>query len=370
MVQRDGAAALVKLDEATGRVLWRVALDPQPASFVRTDGWRVDEVFPAIPLTAAGDGVFLVAWARDWILVGSADGALRKRGSFPEQVPSVSAVGGICRVAEGFWIGLEDGRDGGVILSSAGELADRRSDRPSDCPAVGDREDAEAMSPLQNAHASSEGYPAEVCGRYNKGSRRREGHEYCSDKRSDGGPERTVMLHIGDPTFRDGEEWRVVDRPAGLTAGEPDFDPRIVGFELAWPHAFFDMVDWRGLTTENRPAADSFEPKRVEQREEAIEIVASITRGGALVWARSMYRGPFVRANSDHLDNMVQYRSLLFASHPDSPVKNLYILKPGLLLAVDQATGAPRFQVGAALPLAGHPPASPATPASPAAPQP
>lgn len=43
-----------------------------------------------------------------------------------------------------------------------------------------------------------------------------------------------------------------------------------------------------------------------------------------------MHRGPFVRANSDHLDNMVQYRSLLFASHPDSPVRNLYILARGL----------------------------------------
>ncbi|MDC0716255.1 hypothetical protein [Nannocystis bainbridge] len=372
LVQSNGAGALVKLDEATGRVLWRVALDPQPPSFARIDGWRVEEVFPAVPLTLAGDGVYLIAWSRDWVLVSSADGTLRKRGSFPEKVPPVSAVGGVCRIAEGFWIGVEDDRDGGIVLGAAGELASGRSDRPPDCLPAGARKNVEMMSPLQNAHASSETYPPEVCGKYNKINRRSEGNAWCSDMRSDGGPERTVMLKTFDPVFREDGGWRHVDFSGDVMNREVDFEPRILGFELAWPHAFFDMVEHRSQTMENRPSADSFEPKRVEQRDEVIEIVASITRDGALAWARSMYHGPMAATTDSIHDNMLQYRSLLLASHPDSPVRNLYILKPGMLLAVDQATGTPLFQVGTALPLPERPSPSPppATPASTAVPQP
>ena len=372
LVQNNGAGALVKLDEATGRVLWRVALDPPPPSFARTDGWRVDEVFPAVPLTLAGDGVYLVAWSRDWVLVSSADGTLRGRGSFPENVPPVSAVGGVCRIAEGFWIGVEDDRDGGIVLGAGGKLAGGRSDRPPDCLPAGAREDVEVMSPLQNAHASSETYPPEVCGRYNKISRTMGGNAWCSDMRSDGGPERSVMLKSLDPVFREDGGWRRVDLSGEVMNRKVDFDPRILGFELAWPHAFFDMVEHRSQTTEIHPSADSFEPKRVEQREEVIEIVASITREGALVWARSMYHGPMAATTDSIHDNMLQYRSLLLASHPDSPVRNLYVLKPGLLLAVDQATGTPLFQVGSALPLPAGPSPSPppATPAATAVPQP
>ncbi len=357
LVDTNGQGKFVALDEATGGVRWQVDTGPLPEGLVRKDGWRVSEYAPAVPLTVAGDGVFLVAWARVWLLIGEG-GSSQKTGAFPEAVPPVSAMGGACFVDGNFWIAIEDGRDGGITLSPAGALAGARSERPPTCLYAGEVARSGAISPLQNAHVvavpvaaddAGQGYPQEVCGKYNKGSRTHIGREYCGSMRSDGAPEQAVMLKIGDPTFRDGDDWSVVRLPIAYDRGV-EFHPAITGFELAFPRAFFDMVNYRNTTVENHPAPGSFEAKKVEQVTEVIEVVASIARSGELQWVRSVERGPMREVSSTFWHNIVQRRSLLLASHPDSPVKNLYVFKPGMLLAVDQATGAPRFQVGAALP--------------------
>lgn len=354
---QDGKGVFVKLDEATGRELWRADTGPLPESFVRKEGWRFDERAPAVPLTLAGPGVYLVAWDRVWILVPEGGGEV-KTGTFPEKVPPVSPLGGVCLVDGSFWIAIQDGRDGGVMLSAAGVLADVRSDRPASCLPAGDLEETYVISPLQNAHADprpyaaddhQKGYPVEVCGKWSSQSRRKHGREYCSDMRTDGGPEQAVMIHISDPVFRDGEDWRVIDLPDGI-GGRVDFDPRIIGYELAFPRAFFDMTEYRNVTVQNNPAPNSFEPQKTEQRTDVAEVVASISRAGELQWARSFPHQQLATVSSNFYDNVAYYRSLLLASHASSPVKNLYIFKPGMLLAVDQATGAARFQIGAPLP--------------------
>jgi hypothetical protein len=360
LVHDKEQGVFMALDEATGAVRWQVDTGPLPPSFVRADGWRPEESLPAIPLTIAGAGVYMVAWERVWMLVADG-GASVKTGTFPGHIPPVSARGGACLVDGGFWIGVEDGRDGGVMLSPAGELADVRSDRPPTCPHLGDHKKVFALSPMQNARANPEpvapddparGYPVKRCGKYSNQTRKHHGNAYCSDMRSDGGPERAVMLHINEPTFRDGDDWLTVTFP--ISSDGVEFNPTVHGYELAWPRAFFDMAQYRHVTRENNPSPSSFEPKQVEAWTEVVEVVASISRKGELQWVRTMQRGPSAMFSSTFYDNIAYYRSLLLASHPDSPVQNLYIFKPGSLLAVDQASGAPRFQIGTPYPAGGR----------------
>ncbi|MCY1062360.1 hypothetical protein [Nannocystis sp. SCPEA4] len=355
-IHEGAEGKFVALDEATGRVLWQASTGPVPAGLVRRDGWGIKEYVPAVPLTLAGPGVYLVAGNRTWMLVADG-GASVKTGELPQQIPAMT--GSACLVDGNFWIAIADGRDGGVMLSAAGVLADVRSDRPAGCLPAGDGGDAKIISSMQNAHADPtayaaddhvRGYPPEVCGKYNKSARRRTGNEWCSDMRTtDGDAKRTVMLHNGDPVFRQEDEWLLVRLPDGYSGGS-DFNPRIVGFELSWPRAFFDMTEYRNLTAQNNPSSTSFEAKKVEERTEVIEIVASIARTGELQWARSVVRGDLPRVSPEFSDNWFHTRSLLLASHAGSPAQNLYVFKPGMLLAVDQATGAPRFQIGAPLP--------------------
>ncbi|WAS99043.1 hypothetical protein [Nannocystis punicea] len=355
-VHEGAEGKFVALDEASGRVLWQVSTGPVPADLVRKDGWRIKELVPAVPLTLAGPGVYLVAGNRTWMLVAEG-GASVKTGNFPSQVPP--ATGAACLVGGDFWISIADDRDGGVMLSAAGVLADVRSDRPAGCLPAGHGTELKIISALQNAHADPtpyapddwvRGYPPEVCGKYNKSKMRRTGNEWCSDMRTtDGDPKRSVMIHISDPVFREEDEWRMVTLPDQYSGGI-DFNPSIVGFELSWPRAFFDMTEYRHVTAQNNPSSTSFEAKKVEQRTEVTEIVASIARTGELQWARSVWRGDMARVSPDFSENWSYTRSLLLASHAGSPTQNLYVFKPGMLLAVDQATGAPRFQVGAPLP--------------------
>ena len=355
LVDDEGQGKFVALDESNGAVRWQVEVGALPAGFVRTDGWRPREGVPAVPLTLAGPGGFVVAWARTWMLVAPGGGTF-KRGEFPEAVPPVSAVGGVCVVDGDFWISIEDGRDGGIMLGADGTLAGVRSDRPASCPRLGDGGDAHALSPLQNARANPEpvapddparGYPVDVCGKYSGG--KLHGNEYCSDMRSDGGGEQAVMLRTGYPVFRDGSGWQTVRLPLAVDGVE--FHMNIVGYELAFPRAFFDMEKYRIVETANNPSAASFEAKKVEKWTEAIEVVASISRAGKLEWAHEVQRGPSLSVTSTFADTIAHFRSLLLASHPGSPTQNLYVFKPGSLLAVDQVTGVPRFQVGAPHPV-------------------
>lgn len=358
LVADEGQGLFVALDEATGAVRWKLATGPLPASFVRTEGWRPREGAPDVPLALRGAGAHVVAWDRTWLLVADG-GASFKTGEFPAAVPPVSAAGGVCLVDGKFWIAVADGRDGGITLDVDGKLADARSDRPPTCPHLGDQDKVQAVSPLQNAHANPDpvapddparGYPVDICGKYSNG--RVHGNAYCSDMRSDGGGEQAILLKAGAVVFRDGDDWHTVRFPIGPPV---DFYPRITGYELAYPRAFFSMEKYRPVTTQNDPPPGSFEPRRVEQWTEVVELVGSISREGALQWVHTVQRGPSVNISATFMDNIAHFRSLLLASHADSPVKNIYVFKPGMLLALDQATGAPRFQVGTPHPVSTAP---------------
>ncbi len=353
---RDGNA-LLKLDEASGRVLWRVPAGPGFADFTRNDGWHARERAPAVPLTLVGDGVYLIAWQRAWALVAATNGALVHAGAFPGAVPPVAPEGGLCLLDDGYWLAIEDGRDGGIMLSTTGVLADVRSERPARC--LPSDASIDAASPLQNAHATPIPFPTDLCAETRRGKIIRE-NAYCHDKRSDGPPEHAVLLKHGDPVFRDGDDWRAIAMPIRMS-----FSVFFVGYELAWPRAFFNMVSPRKYSVTNAPAPTSFEAKHVSNIDMIVETVASIARDGRVLWHRSVVKEPYVQTTlgqQEYRAGVAQYRSLLLASHPDSPVKNLYIFKPGLLLAVDQDTGATRFQVGAALKFSDLPVASQAQP--------
>ncbi|MDC0720129.1 hypothetical protein [Nannocystis bainbridge] len=357
-IHEGAEGKFIALDEATGRVLWHAATGPVPDDLVRSDGWRRGERVPAVAAALAGPGVYLVAANRKWMLIAEGGGSV-KTGDLPAQIPALT--GAACLVDGNFWLGIADERDGGVMLSAAGVLADVRSDRPAGCFHAGDDRDSDlkVISPLQNAHADptpypaddhSRGYPPEVCGRYSKTQMKRTGNAWCSDMRTtDGDPKRSVMLHISDIVFRqEDDKWLMVRLPDPYSGGI-DFKPSIVNYELSWPRAFFDMTAYRNVTSQNNPSATSFEAKKVEQRTEVTEIVASIARTGELQWARSIWRGDMPRVSADFSENWFYTRSLLLASHPSSPAQTIYAFKPGMLLAIDQATGAPRFQVGTSL---------------------
>ncbi len=71
--------------------------------------------------------------------------------------------------------------------------------------------------------------------------------------RTDGDPQRSVLLHIGDVAFRQEEDWLQVRLPNSADA--IDFSPSITGFELSWPRAFFNRTAYRGVTVE-QPVVD------------------------------------------------------------------------------------------------------------------
>lgn len=348
LVRGKDGRAFVKLDEATGRATWRTAAGSMFASAERSDGWRGGETFPAVPQSTAGEREFLVVWQREWALVSRTNGELSKSGAFPDNVPPASPAGGVCLVDDAFWIAIEDGRDGGIMLGADGQLATTRSDRPATClPTTTMRFEEGARSPAQHARASAQPVPP-MCNETRRGRVIREG-AYCNDLRSDGPPEHAAMIHFSDLALRDGGGWLRVEPPRSA-----EFSSFIFGFELAWPRVFVDLGAARKVTVQNQPSATSFEAKRVETQRQAVEYVVGVGRKGEVLWLHSIYNGPFSESSQvhgNHRSQVAQHRSLLLASHPDSPTKNLYIFKPGVLLAVDQETGAARFQLGAALPL-------------------
>ena len=351
-VQTESGSALLAVREDTGQVVWRVPARQVLPSFTRTDGWRTGEDFPALPLTAEGGGTYVVTWQREWARVEMASGRVLGAGTYPEGVPAASPVSGVCVDGSRFWIGVEDGgRGGGVWLEPNGVMQAARTERPATCARTSGGSLA-SLSPMQNAKDSPSEYDPEICGKYSKQERERVGNAYCTDKRSDGGPERDVMLMIQEPLFRSGKRWLHVEMPHGpaVQANTPDFAPWPFSLELGENAAFLDYADIHTSSVERLAKPESFEPNVTEVMDQEVELIAAIGRNGDLQWARTLRNVQVPRTGWATRDRALPWRSTLFASHRSSPVHNVYVLKPGMLLALDQATGATRFSVGRALP--------------------
>jgi outer membrane protein assembly factor BamB len=349
VLKTSAGIELVRVDEATGRELWRKTVPGLFADYrhvYRGNGsesqrWNTDEVFPEVPVALEGGPHYLVTWGRQFALLERTTGALAAMATFPDAVPAVSPRTAACFVDGKFWIGVDDGgRDGGAWLDPASKtLQTTWAPRPAACPSATYNKsdpaesDLFAMSPLQNAHDSSSKYPSEMCGRYNRSTRSYGVIVYCSDKRTDSGPERDVMFKHADLALFDGKTW--------LVAKETGPRPFKVSLELAHDQVFLNQVGVEDI--EVKAAAGSFEKDRVDTLKS--ELVTAVGRDGTLRWTRAL-RKEYSREPAGGRDLLQAWRSVLFASHPSSPVHNVYAFKPGVIVALDQATGEARWQRG------------------------
>ncbi len=344
----------VKLDEATGRVLWRVAVPRFLAGYERDPAWAKDERLPRLPIAEQSGDSYLLTWERQWILFDVTTGAIRAEGELPAGVPAVSAEGGVCPLPGKFWLAVEDGgRGGGILLDLVGRADSARVLRPAGCgQGVGQRDDQHtedrlwSRSPQQNARQSSTPWP-DSC-RYYSSSGARGYHEvkYCSDMMTDADTSRDVLLHITNLAFHEAKDWRIVRFPMGVAAGEHvDFHGTPFAVELGVSAAFVDLGAYRFDELVLPSPPESFQADRRVKTTRLREVIAAIDRKGELRWARTLGVHD-AEGGEGGLAGLLPHRSLLLASHPRSPVHNVYALKVGWLIAIDQDTGTPRFEVG------------------------
>lgn len=337
LVRVPGAWAFVQLDEATGAERWRTVLPRFLSNFQRPLAWTLNEDVVQVPLALEGGPYYAIAWQREFALVERQGGRLVQVGSFPASVPDVSAAEGACFIDGKFWIGV--GRAGvGAWLEPTGQMAASSSPRPATC--FGLPSAISRGSPLQNARANRNPYP-EFCGDRDSHTAEaianmRDGvsSPWCKERRGDDTADHDVLIYdqknLG---LRSGSKWRLFghfDNDHYEFYAPPD------SIELAGEWVFLNHLSKR--TVAQAAPTGSFEGSR--SIGQAQSIITAINREGEAIWTQAV-----ARTMSDKSESL---RATMFASHPRSKHKNLYVLQPGSLLVLDQATGRPRWKVGGA----------------------
>ncbi|MCW5831395.1 MAG: hypothetical protein KIS78_02925 [Labilithrix sp.] len=347
LVRASGAWAFVQLDEATSAERWRTPLPGFLSGFQRPLAWedsgdsayRSGERVPLVPVALEGGAHYVVAWEREFALLERSGGRLVRIGTFPEPVPAVSAHEGACFVEGKFWLGVTASRvDVGVWLHPTGRMDSTSSPRPAECPTRPRvRAGAGAGSPLQNARASRQSLP-KFC---------RDGAA-CRSHSDDGLAEHQVLFESSDSgdlmIMRSGWRWlelRDLERHRRYPYVPPD------SFELGGGWVFLNHVEQRKV--EPAKPADAFqETSSLKGEEQTRSAITAIDRKGNLVWTQIVVHHRRVVPSETKAVTPEDLRMTMFASHPKSTHKNLYLLRPGLLLAVDQATGRPLWKLGGA----------------------
>ncbi|AKU95101.1 hypothetical protein AKJ09_01765 [Labilithrix luteola] len=339
LVHTPAAWAFVQIDERSGQERWRSLLPNFLRSFERFAGWRDGEI-AEVPIALEGGNQYLVTWQREFMLLDRQSGKPLHSGKFPEPVPAASSKLGACFVDGKYWVGVGpyDSRVG-VLIDTNGRVSATASERPSGC--YGLPPGADFGSPMQSARDWRRPYP-EFCGgddgAHTKEAmasmRAGESGLLCENRRGDDDPEHDVMWFEGkELVMRDGRRWRRFwhyDLERGGYYGKP------AGVELGREQVFLNQLQSEYRTTTPRPG--SFETAR--ESPVAQSVVFAVERNGTLRWAFTVGMAP--------TDKPLPWRVAMFASHPQSKTQNLYLYRPGQLLALDQKTGSPSWQLGVA----------------------
>jgi len=335
LVHTPAAWAFVQIDEATGTPHWRTPLPGFLVSFAHGAGFARNEGGVPLPVVLEGGSQYLVAWQKEFALLDRTSGALQRKGTFAESVPAVSATLGACFVDGSFWVGV--GSDFGVTLDPAGTVGAGSTPRPAACRGMSPYSTG---SPMQNARDVARAYPA-FCGNksFHGADALRELEAgarglWCSERRADDDPEHDVML-FEDKTLivRDHGTWR------NFWSADPQrggFYGKNLGLELGGERVFLNVVASHDQVEATKPGAFQAEKRGNVDR----SVLVAIGRGGTWLWGHTLAVG---ESGQGEL-----LRAGLFASHPLSPTQSLYVLRPGELVALDQQTGAVRWQLGLA----------------------
>lgn len=332
VVEADGVTSVVALDGDSGAVRWKTALEKgEPlANFRHGDGWnrndaRVEvEFIPDVPVLGIAGDALMVAHDHDWAWFDAARGTLRGAGTLPASLPAVSPAGGFCALGNDAWIAMKDERAGGLKITAAGTTDGKRLDRPADCtPPAGTREEPYGFrtSPLQQVH--SQQIP-DGCMRVPHRAKTKK--NYCEFwGLSPSGAELAVdssTVYYGDQLFE-------VERTEHST-----HTISLVGLEASKERLFVTASQGKVFSSETRPAADSFDPVVRTSGYRFRAVLLAVDSDGKPQW------NTVIGTSDGSWGN-----PLVVASHPAAPAQNLYLFKPGRLVALDQRTGAARFRV-------------------------
>ena len=328
---------LVAISESTGELAWRVAIPRESslATYARSVGWarppserNVQERAPVAPFGAQNGAAFVLAFDREWLVADAVNGTIRGRGKLPTGIPAFDSLRGACAQDATFWIGVNDGRDGGVRVSENGTLNAQREERPQDCraPVLFRAEYGFRWAPgagLRNTDA-----PPGDCMRKRKNASR---------------AENTCATFLGETPS--GTRLGMAYEEVHLDDGQRARSFRLAGMRNEYPSAygveagkdgvlFFTLALYRSTSTVHEPPKSSFQPAVTTTSAGYIEAVVAVSPEGRPLWTTSPGTSPYLYDTA-----------LLIASHPRSRDAILYLYKPGSLAALDQKTGAMRFRL-------------------------
>lgn len=330
----DGATpAVVAIDGGTGALRWQTSIaEGAPlASYQHTNGWNLNssgvptEFQLLVPVLGLAGGVLFVAYDHDWAMFDASTGTLRKTDRIPASLPAVAPPAGFCAVGNDAWIAMADGRDGGLRITAAGTTNGLREDRPAGCaPPAGTRPEpyGHRTSSLQRVRAPRVPDPCMY-----KGHKQSTKSNHCEwwGETSNGIP-------LGVDTFkvffgRDSFSFRKTRR--SFTDS-----PEVLGIEASADTLFVTLEGRTSYTHQTVPAPGSFDPVVRQQVSVRRHVLAAIDKGARLRWATT------VATNT-----LTWSHPLVVAADPASPTQNLYLFTPGTLIALDQASGTPRFRI-------------------------
>lgn len=332
----DGGAtpAIVAIDGATGTLRWKTAIAAgAPLSeYVHTSGWNRNgaqvptEFHPVVPVLGLAGPTLVIAFDHGWAQLDAATGTLRKTDRIASTLPAVAPQGGFCAIGNDAWIAMADGRDGGLQITAQGTTNGLRVDRPADCkPPVATLGEPYGyrVSPLQQVRGSA---PPDFCMR--KAHKARTVSNQCTLWGQ--GPSGTPLgadhldLFFGKSSFAFGKP------------REPFAALSELGIEATATTMFVTVSESAAYSSETRPPPGSFEPVKRTSGYRSRVVLVAIDADMKARWTTSI-------ATLD--DSWGQ--PLVFAADPASPSQNLYLFTPGKLVAIDQATGQPRFRIEA-----------------------
>lgn len=327
---------LVAITENTGQFLWRIAVprDLALATYTRNVGWsrpatepNVREVAPVAPFGAANGSSVLFVFDHEWVVADAASGTVLGTGTLPKAVPPFDGLRGAFPQDDGFWVGVQDGRNGGIRIDARGTSTLERNERPSDCrdPVLFQGQFGFRWSP--NAQLRQTKAPPASCMRTRKNA---------------SAPTNTCMSFLGETPSgkRLGMAYEEVHYGEGSGAlafrlrGVSDTVPSAYAVESGWGGAlFFTMALFQSTTRVHEPPKTSFDPRTTTTDSSYVEAIVATSAEGRPLWVVSP-------GSSRYLYDT----SILVVSHAESQEALLYLYKPGSLTALDQRSGAVRFR--------------------------